>query len=124
MVLGVPLFATILAMADRYLEKKLKAKGLPTDTKDYYAPPSAARRAQKQRKRRSESEQAIESVAEPTETLGLSEFEAFQLETYRLAKKHHIFFDDSDEARDRFAKEEALLRRKSKPDSTPPADPK
>ena len=32
MVLGVPLFATILELTDRHLEKKLREKGLPTDT--------------------------------------------------------------------------------------------
>lgn len=123
MVLGVPLFATVLALADRYLEKRLKAKGLPTDTKNYYAPPSAARRAQKQKKRREKSEAAVETAdAGETEAFEIGEFEAFQLETYRLAKKHRIFFDDSDEARERFAKEEALLR-KAKSDPSAPADP-
>ena len=123
MVLGVPLFATILALLDRHLEKRLKAKGLPTDTKNYYAPPSAARRAQKQRKRRSKSDPEPEAQTSESTAFEIGEFEAFQLETYRLAKKHRIFFDDSDEARERFAKEEALLRNKSKSEPSAPADP-
>ena len=124
MVLGVPLFATILALLDRHLEKRLKAKGLPTDTKNYYAPPSAARRAQKQSRRRKATNPALNEAAPASEsTFELGEFEDFQLETYRLAKKHRIFFDDSEEARERFAKDEAELRRKSKKDPASSADP-
>ena len=124
MLLGVPLFATILALSDRFLEKRLKAKGLPTDTRNYYAPVSAAKLSKKQNRRR-KAEPVPEEPAQSDGTFGLEEFEAFQLETYRLAKKHRIFFDDSDEARERFAKDEAtLLRRKSGSDASTPADPK
>ncbi|MBQ7173206.1 MAG: AI-2E family transporter [Clostridia bacterium] len=122
MILGVPLFATVLALADRFLERKLKAKGLPTDTKNYYAPVSAAKQNKRQKKR--EKEKAVaEEIPNDTGLFCMDEFEAFQLETYRLAKKHRIFFDDSDEARERFAKEEAaLLKSKSSPTASPPAD--
>jgi len=37
MVLGVPIFSVIVAMIKEFLETKLRAKKLPTDTADYYA---------------------------------------------------------------------------------------
>jgi len=38
MIIGVPLFATVLELTGRYLDKKLKEKGLSTETNDYYIP--------------------------------------------------------------------------------------
>lgn len=35
MIIGVPVFATIIIVTKRYLEKRLKAKDLPTATEDY-----------------------------------------------------------------------------------------
>ncbi len=35
MVIGVPVFATVIIVTKRMLEKKLKEKGLPTETEDY-----------------------------------------------------------------------------------------
>ncbi len=35
MLVGVPVFATIIILTKRYLEKRLKAKDLPTETEDY-----------------------------------------------------------------------------------------
>ncbi len=35
MLIGVPVFATIIILTKRYLEKRLKAKDLPTETEDY-----------------------------------------------------------------------------------------
>jgi len=38
MIIGVPLFATVLELAGNYLDKRLHQKGLSTTTKDYYTP--------------------------------------------------------------------------------------
>ena len=37
MIIGVPVFATIIIIVKRYLEKRLKEKELPTETNDYLA---------------------------------------------------------------------------------------
>ncbi len=36
MIIGVPIFAVVIEMTKRMLEKRLRAKGEPTDTTDYY----------------------------------------------------------------------------------------
>ena len=38
MIVGVPLFATVLELTGEVLDKRLKKKGLSTDTEDYYTP--------------------------------------------------------------------------------------
>ena len=38
MIIGVPLFATVLELAGRFLDNRLKKKGLSTETDDYYTP--------------------------------------------------------------------------------------
>ena len=35
MIIGVPVFATVIIVTKRHLEKRLKAKDLPTATEDY-----------------------------------------------------------------------------------------
>ena len=35
MIICVPVFATVIIVVNNLIEKKLKAKGLPTDTNDY-----------------------------------------------------------------------------------------
>ena len=40
MLLGVPLFATVLDLFDTFLEERLRARGLPSATENYYPPDS------------------------------------------------------------------------------------
>lgn len=42
MIIGVPLFATVLELTGRFLDKRLIAKGLSTETDDYYVPDGGA----------------------------------------------------------------------------------
>lgn len=38
MILGVPLFATVLALSDNYIHRRLQQKRMPDDVENYYAP--------------------------------------------------------------------------------------
>lgn len=109
MILGVPLFATVLELTSELLDKRLKNKGLPTDTDLYYTPDLTEQhdggtviariREKKARKR-------------PVSVGGegnLSATERFRLDTYELAKKHKLFSLDSEERTEQFAEEEAEL---------------
>ena len=40
MLIGVPLFATILDLLETFLKDRLRAKGLPSTTENYYPPDS------------------------------------------------------------------------------------
>ena len=104
MVLGVPLFATILELSDTYLEKRLQKKGIPSEKKNTDAEPEGG--IIKRFKKR-----AIR-LRENTTDGGegdLTRFEKLQLDTYALAIKHHIFSESSDDALARFAAEKAAL---------------
>ena len=108
MVIGVPLFATVLALTGSWLDKKLQQKGLPTDTEIYQSiemvttiesmdPPK--------RTRKSRREQPGINSGEGD----LTAFERFSLETYALAIKHRLFSRKSDESLLEFATEEAKV---------------
>ena len=93
MVIGVPLFATVLELTGAFLDKRLEKKGLPSNTEYYYTNEGAdvpqedtgnlIRRMQKKKLLRLQSESA---GGEGT----LTAFERFQLDTYALARKYRI----------------------------------
>jgi predicted PurR-regulated permease PerM len=84
MVLGVPLFATVLELTDRYLKKRLEEKGLPSDTEQYYETSSAPSEKESPRKRK--------RTATPDTLNGgagmLSQNERDALRAYALMNKH------------------------------------
>ena len=109
MILGVPLFATVLELTSELLDKRLRDRGLPTDTDIYYTPDLTEQyeggtvfdriREKKTRKR------PVSAGGEGD----LTAMERFRLDTYELAKKHELFSVKSEEILDRFAAEEAEL---------------
>ena len=109
MILGVPLFATVLELTSELLDKRLRDRGLPTDTELYYTPDLTEQyeggtvfdriRDKKARKR------PVSAGGEGN----LTAMERFRLDTYELAKKHELFSVNSEEILDRFAAEEAEL---------------
>lgn len=113
MVLGVPLFATVLELTSDFLDSRLKKKGLSTATEDYYMPelageeqPPAENVFAKMQKRL-----ALRRHAPATEggTGALNTYERFGLDTYELAQKHNLFSEKSEELLMEFAAEEAIL---------------
>lgn len=111
MVLGVPLFATILELTNNVLEKRLRQKGLPTDTEIYQstemitATTSAAKDASRRRRRANKQRTVVLRSGEGE----ISAFERFTLETLALTKKHRLFNDSFETALERFAQEETAL---------------
>ena len=98
MLVGVPLFATVIELVKLYLEQRLEQKGLPGNTEDYTAP---SERREKPRRRQ---KQPL-----PGGAGDLSPMEQLQLRTYALARKYRIFTDQSDRALNEFAAEAAAV---------------
>lgn len=112
MIVGVPLFATVLELLKISIGKRLAVKGLPDKTESYYAPdayvgtPESARGIRPRRKR-SNAEKTAESAGVTTGAGRLSRTERLNLGTLSLAMRHGLFRDPSDEALEAFAADEA-----------------
>lgn len=112
MIVGVPLFATVLELLKISIGKRLAAKGLLDETESYYAPdayagtPESARGIRPRRKR-SNAEKTVESAGVTTGAGRLSRTERLNLGTLSLAMRHGLFRDPSDEALEAFAADEA-----------------
>ncbi len=96
MLLGVPLFATILELGSSFLDEKLKKKGLPSET-EYYATDSLPTdetdtpKKSAWRKRRRDARSGSLTLEEKQ-----------QLNAYALAQKHRLFSENPDEVLDQF----------------------
>ncbi len=102
MLLGVPLFATILELGSTYLDNRLKKKGLPSETKYYTSdtPEQSAAAA-------AEAPQGTEPAA-PARRYGmaresLSPEEKQQLIAYAKAQKHRLFSEDPEKILEQYA---------------------
>ena len=93
MVVGVPLFATVLELTGEFLDSRLKKKGLSTRTADYYAPDAARDTAH------AEPEIGNEPCKEEPAPMeggngSLSQKEQALLESYQLATREGLFEED------------------------------
>ncbi len=112
MVLGVPLFATVLELTGQYLDKRLTAKGLPLSTDSYYGTVSRSTvsngahdlNIEKKRKKAPWKQSGI-NCGEGD----LTAFERYCIDTYALAQKHDLFGKRADALPEEFAAEEAEL---------------
>ena len=118
LLIGVPLFATVLELVDYWLEIRLKERGLPNETEKYYAPDMVthSETASEKRRRKQEEKRQARIASEETGSGDLNLRERIRLGTYRLARKYHVFSDVSEEELQRFAEEEnALVREHTDP---------
>ena len=118
LLIGVPLFATVLELLDYWLESRLKERGLPNETEKYYAPNMVthSETASEKRRRKQEEKRQARIASEETGSGDLNLRERIRLGTYRLARKYHMFSDVSEEELQRFAEEEnALVREHTEP---------
>lgn len=115
MILGVPLFATVLELTSEALDKQLKKKGLPTDTEIYYTPALTERHDGKTVFDRIRKKKAVPPVSTGGEG-NLTVQERARLDTYELARKHALFSLRSEEFLERFAEENAELAVKAEGD--------
>ncbi len=111
MIVGVPLFATVLELLKIRIGKRLAEKGLPDETESYYAPdayagtPESAHGTRPRRKSR--AAEAADSSGVTTGAGRLSPTERMNLGTLSLAMRHGLFRNQSDEALEAFAADEA-----------------
>ncbi len=110
MILGVPLFATVLSLADSYLEKRLqKKRGINSDTPAQSAPKSPPPKKGLISRFKRKAIRLQENRAAEGGEGDLTKLEKIQLDTYALAVKYRIFSESSDEAVARFTADKAAL---------------
>ncbi len=109
MIIGVPLFATVLELSDKYLEKRLRQKGRPSASEEYYTE-EAPKKHGKLYKRYERKMLRLKRESLADGGVGdLTKFEKFQLDTYNLACKYNVFSEFSEESLAQFAAEEAAI---------------
>lgn len=97
MVLGVPLFATVLELSGAWLNKRLQEKGLPTDTDSYLS--SDVTEVNKAKRPPSKHRPKRKPVRNPELTVGgagdLNGFERMRLDAYAMARECGLFHKGS-----------------------------
>ncbi len=118
LLIGVPLFATVLSLADTLIRHRLQEKGRPDEVENYYAADDAMNPARYEYDRASDRflrhlekrilhiEQRLESGGEEA----LSASERFWRNIHRFGRKTQLFRPISIESRVQFAAEEAETR--------------
>ena len=108
MILGVPLFATVLELTDTYVVERLQKKGLPSSLEAYYAAGVDVDafkddNSDKAIHRLEKKVLAIRRKQEDDPTAPLSRKDRFHLKLYAAAYKLHILSDVSDETYRQFS---------------------
>lgn len=107
MVLGVPLFATVLDLLDNYLNARLTKKNLPTETDSYYDAQSKEKISPERKKRPARRR----NVAREKRCPGLrAGSENDQVRLYLLAQKHNLLDAPTAEGIAHFKEEYTALR--------------
>lgn len=121
MIVGVPLFATVLELLKIWISRRLSEKGLPNEMENYYArdalsgTPESARGLRTRRK----PGRAPQQTPDGTGGIGmLSRAERLRLGTFSIASRHGLFSDPSDDALEQFSAdaEKFLEKMESAPD--------
>ena len=112
MLLGVPLFATVLELTDIFVTGRLQRKGLPSGLANYYANDAIVDPTQNAHATADKTVQSFEKKALRLRKLQesgekLNRKQKLTLTIYRLAHKYHILTDMTDETHARFAAEQA-----------------
>ncbi len=113
MILGVPLFATVLDLIEHGTIERLQKKGFPSGLENYYAGDSLVDPTQNAHSSTDKTVQRLERAALHIEKKLMSgekphRRERFWYFIYRMAHKYHIINDLSDESAARFAAAEAI----------------
>lgn len=123
MVIGVPLFATVLELLKIWIGRRLDEKGLPNEMENYYArdalseTPESARGVEQRQKRK--RKRAAETADQNVGGRGtLSRAERIRLGTLSLATQHGLFSDPTDGALEAFvADTEVFLSKINAPEA-------
>ncbi len=109
MVLGVPLFATVLELMGEALDRRLQKKGLPTDTEIYQSAELITASATKLQSRRRRRTRIPKDTALHDGEGDLSAHEREGLTLYARIKACGLLTDRSEEAMARFAAQSASI---------------
>ncbi len=103
MVLGVPLFASILKIGDYYTEKRLQIKGLPSDIESYYPTDALVdpvkdshKTSDKMVKRLEKNILRITAELQTKKLAELSHRDRLRLHLYRLGRKYKLLTEIED----------------------------
>lgn len=116
MILGVPLFATIMELSTSILDARLRKKGLPVDTAHYASDTIQEETEEKQPFFRRLFAARHTSKAESGRSSALTDAEKLQIETYAIARRNRIFSENSAEAMAQFKAEKEKLKQQKNPD--------
>ena len=124
MLIGVPLFATVLELLGVFLDKRLQARGLSPESDHFYSGelylPDMPESTKKEESRKESLDKKYARLSKEAGSGDLSLLERIQLRTFRLVRKHHLYSDFSEETLAKFAEEENALFF----ESAAPTDPK
>lgn len=118
MIVGVPLFATILELTEKFIQKRLKSKEKSAESIKSNDEATEQKKEEKRSERKKlgrlkRYEQRMLRLKQEALADGgigdLTRFERFQLETYNLACKYNIFSENSEENFALFAAEEEAI---------------
>jgi len=107
MVVGVPLFATVLDLTSNYLNARLKEKNLPTETDSYYDAQSEEK-ISPERKKRPQRKRVASGARHKAGLRAGSEVDQARL--YLLAQKHGLLDSPTKENLSKFREEYSSLR--------------
>ena len=112
LLLGVPLFATVLELIDQIIVRELQKKGRPSGVATYYSgsaivDPTKNAHLTADRSVQRFEKKALQLFNKQERQEKLNRKEKFMLVLYRLAHKYHILSEMTDEAHTRYAADQA-----------------
>lgn len=122
MLLGVPLFATILELTDELATNRLQKKGLPSGVENYYSDDSIVEPTKNAHVTTDKTVQKLERVAhrirkKQDRNEPISKWEALVLRFYGFLNRHHIIIEMTDAESARYSVEEATAQAKEEADA-------
>jgi hypothetical protein len=122
MLLGVPLFATILDLTDEFTTSRLQKKGLPSGVENYYSDDSIVDPTKNAHVTTDKAVQKLERHAHRIQKKRennepISKRESFVLGFYNFLNRHHIIMEMTDAESARYSVEEATARVKEEADA-------
>lgn len=114
MILGVPLFATVLELASEFFVTRLQKKGLPSGLENYYAPditvdPTKGNDQSTDKFAQRLERNALRIDARLQEGEQISKKDRFLHWLHRILRRHNVISELSDESLVRFSADEAAL---------------
>lgn len=109
MLVGVPLFATVLELLKIWIRNRLAQKGLPDEMESYYARDSFSETPDSAKGTRKKKGVRTRPQADASACGTLAPLDRLRLGTYALALRHGVFTDPSDSALEAFAADGRML---------------